>query len=282
MKQLCLINGKQTDLLPVSDRGLQYGDGLFETISVINGKPLRWQRHMQRLTLGCDKLDLPCPDVQLLLDEATQLCQQICQETCQQSEKLVLKIIVTRGSGGRGYGYDADMAATRILQCYPWPDYSERDIESGVELRLSQTRLAQNVQLAGLKHLNRLEQVLARSEWSADKSEIYDAIMLDNNDNVIECTMHNLFFIKDKVLHTPDLSLCGVSGVIRDMIVEYYNNEGMDVQVHSFTLSELLAADEVFITNSLRGVIPVRKVNESLFSTWPQCEKISHFVQQSS
>ena len=285
MNTSCLINGQNTDLLPVSDRGLQYGDGLFETIRVDNGKPLRWKRHMQRLTLGCEKLNLPLPDVYLLLDEAKLLCQE--------KDKAVLKIIYTRGSGSRGYSYDDNMKTTRILQCYDWPKKLVQNTGSGVELRISETRLSQNAQLAGIKHLNRLEQVLARSEWDSNQPEIYDAIMLDSDDYVIECTMHNIFYIKDECLVTPDLSLCGVSGIIRDLIIEYYNDAGMNVKVTSFSLPELLTADEVFITNSLGGVIPVGKINESQFTTWPQsettqsdettqCETISKFVQQSN
>ena len=195
-----LINGHISERLSAQDRGLQYGDGVFETIAVRQKELLCWEPHYRRLKTGCDFLGIDCPSSSLLINEAAQLEYN--------SELAVLKIIITRGQGGRGYRPPVPKTpATRILGLYPWPDYPEENYIQGVKTKICQTRLGHNPQLAGIKHLNRLEQVLARSEW--DQPEIAEGLMLDIDDNVIEGTMSNLFIIKDQKLMTPDLSQCG-------------------------------------------------------------------------
>jgi len=144
-----LINGQKTDNINVRDRGLHYGDGLFETMAVIDGCCPFWERHMQRLQRGCHRLSLPVPDIALLEAEAQQL---IKNET-----RGVLKLIISRGEGGRGYRYPESTCTTRILISYPWPDYPAQNWQEGVAVRFCDTTLARQPQLAGLKHLNRLD-----------------------------------------------------------------------------------------------------------------------------
>lgn len=182
-----LINGQDSTTLSAQDRGLLYGDGLFETIAIRNGAPLRWERHLQRLMLGCERLGIPCPDVTTLTLESLDLCKG--------HDRAVLKLIVTRGVGGRGYRAPAQLQPTRILARHPWPDYPDH-ARDGVRVRLCDMRLAQQPALAGIKHLNRLEQVLARAEWNDE--DIAEGLLFDREDHVIEATMSNLFLVCGK------------------------------------------------------------------------------------
>jgi len=205
-----LVNGQDIDTVSALDRGLQYGDGLFETLPVINGRPLHWQRHMQRLIHGCGRLGIPLPDVTALTIEAQRLCVG--------RNRAVLKLIVTRGSGGRGYRCPEHPAPTRIFALHSWPDYPENNWREGVRVRLCRIQLGSNPALAGLKHLNRLEHILARAEWDSD--DIAEGLLFDRADHVIEGTMSNLFLVTAGQLVTPELSDCGVAGIMRDMIIE--------------------------------------------------------------
>jgi 4-amino-4-deoxychorismate lyase len=240
-----MINGEMTQLLPATDRGLHYGDGLFETIAVVNGRPRLWSAHMARLQRGCEVLGLPMPDLHLLHSEALTLSSS--------EQRAVIKLIVTRGSGGRGYRPPADATPQRILFRYPWPDYPE--LSSGIRLRVCQTPLACNPALAGIKHLNRLEQVLARAEW--DDPAIHEGLMCDLGGQVKEGTMSNLFWVEEGRLFTPDLNRCGVAGVMRAQVMAIARNLGTTLETAEILPEELLQMDEIFMTNSLVGIWPV-------------------------
>lgn len=250
-----LINGVSANCIDVHDRGLHYGDGLFETFAVINGEPALWDGHMQRLQLGCQRLNFPNflgPDLALLRSEALSLCSGETQG--------VLKIIITRGSGGRGYRAPPPLSAqvTRILALYPWPDYPATFWSDGVTVRVCTTRLGWNPALAGIKHLNRLEQVLARSEW--DDARVPEGLMLDIQGNVIEGTMTNLFVVRNGQLLTPDVSQCGVAGVMRNWVLACARMAGIPSAITALTLDSVNSADEVFLCNSVIGLWPVREV----------------------
>ena len=245
-----LVNGAATDVIAVADRGVQYGDGLFETIKITAGAAEFWDRHLARLAFGCGRLAIPAPDNGLLRREAMQLCEGAANG--------VLKIIVTRGQGGRGYCPPEPVTPSRIVALYPAPDHPESWAREGVRLHICETRLADQPRLAGLKHLNRLEQILARSEWSdADTAE---GLMCDYSDAVIEGTMSNLFLVRNGALHTPDLTRCGVAGIMRAVILEIARNLGFEIEVRRIERSDLDEADEVFVTNSVIGIWPVRAI----------------------
>lgn len=256
---MILINGSAADKVDALDRGLHYGDGLFETLAVRAGLPLLWQRHMQRLNAGCRRLGIPPPDDSLLDKEAAQVCAGVTQG--------VLKIILTRGAGGRGYRAPAAPHPTRIVARYPWPGYSSRSAAQGVVLRVCATRLARNPALAGMKHLNRLEQVLARNEW--DDPGIAEGVMLDNEGQVISGAMSNLFLVKAGVLLTPDVAQCGVAGVMRGLILDIAARLDITARVSAISLNDVLEADEVFICNSLIGLWPVRQLAERRYDCGP-------------
>ncbi len=240
-----MINGEMTELLSATDRGLHYGDGLFETLAVINGRPRFWLAHMARLQRGCEVLGLPMPDPQQLHEEALSLCGG--------EERAVLKLVITRGSGGRGYRPPQEPSPQRLLFSYPWPDYPE--LANGIQLRVCQTPLACNPALAGIKHLNRLEQVLARAEW--DDVAIHEGLMCDLDGRVKEGTMSNLFWVEEGRIFTPDLSHCGVAGVMRAEVMAMARDLGIRVDTAEIHPEELLQVDEIFMTNSIIGIWPV-------------------------
>jgi len=245
-----LINGQAGDGISSLDRGLLYGDGLFETIAVEHGRPRFWLRHLARLVAGCERLGIPQPEGSVLLEESLALIAG--------AERGVLKIIVTRGQGGRGYRPAADTSPTRIIQLNPWPDYPETCRGSGVRVRLCRQRLGHNPSLAGIKHLNRLEQVLARGEW--DDPGILEGLLLDEDEHPLEGTMSNLFIVRDRVLMTPELVRCGVAGILRTVVMEATASVPMPLQVRALGLDDLWGADEVFLTNSLIGIWPVIEI----------------------
>lgn len=263
-----LINGQDSTTLSAQDRGLLYGDGLFETIAIRNGAPLRWERHLQRLMLGCERLGIPCPDVTTLTLESLDLCKG--------HDRAVLKLIVTRGVGGRGYRAPAQLQPTRILARHPWPDYPDH-ARDGVRVRLCDMRLAQQPALAGIKHLNRLEQVLARAEWNDE--DIAEGLLFDREDHVIEATMSNLFLVCGGQLITPDLSDCGVAGIMRTMILEIAADIGVMCNVRPVARAELFDAAELLLCNSLIGLWPVRQLDTHRLVPGPVTRRLQQALE---
>lgn len=260
---MMLINGKPGDSISAMDRGLQYGDGLFETIALQQGKLLLWQRHMDRLRKGCKRLNIIMPDEGQLRDEAIQLCDH--------NNAGVLKLIVTRGVGGRGYIAPSVAGAgaepTRILVLYDWPEDADEFSSEGISVRFCHTRLGENRRLAGIKHLNRLEQVLARNEWQDDQFQ--EGLMLNHQGDVIEGTMSNVFIVFDNMLYTPCLESCGVEGVMRGLVMELAKPLSIEVNEEDVSHQALMTADEVFVCNSIIGIWPVTRIQDKILDAGP-------------
>jgi 4-amino-4-deoxychorismate lyase len=252
-----LVNGLPADGVSAVDRGLQYGDGLFETIAVIDGRPQHWSHHWRRLVAGCQRLGLPVPDQASIENEIAGLVT---------GDTRVLKLIVTRGRGGRGYRPPAASVPTRILSVHPCPDYPPAWRATGVTVRLCNLRLGRNPALAGVKHLNRLEQVMARHEW--DDPGIAEGLMFDSGGLLIEGTMSNAFLVRDGRVCTPALDQAGVAGVMREIILETCPKLGIPAEVGEFDLEFLLNADEVFLSNSVIGLWPVRALAGDPSGNW--------------
>jgi 4-amino-4-deoxychorismate lyase len=267
---MLLVNGAIQTNVEISDRGLQYGDGLFETIAIRNNSPLFFQEHLQRLAEGCSRLKIPQPDLQVLSSEAQQLCQQ--------NSEAVLKIIITRGSGGRGYKQPETLSPTRILSLHPFPIFPKDYPLHGIHARFCQTPLGITPALAGIKHLNRLEQVLARAEWQDD--DIQEGLMQDVNGNLIEGTMSNLFWVKNGQLFTPALVNSGVAGIIRKLVIMLSSQHGMSVQEQNLTQTQLLAADEIFVCNSIIGIWPVIRLANHDFAIGPKTRQIQIWLDE--
>lgn len=257
------VDGQPLTQLSLADRGLAYGDGLFETFRVARGRPLLLGRHLQRLYDSCQRLRLAVQP---------QLLEAELQAFCEALGEGVAKLILTRGDGVRGYAFTADQPARRLLLASALPAYPAANAESGIELYACQTRLAEQPLLAGMKHLNRLEQVMARNEWQ--DARFAEGLMLDGFGRLVEGVFSNLFFLRDGVLCTPDLQRCGVRGVMRAELLDQAPAIGVPVRTADFFVEDLQRAEEVFVCNSLYGVWPVRRLGQSDWPVGPLTRKL--------
>lgn len=249
-----LVNGVIRDTVSATDRGLAYGDGLFETLSVNCGRVEFLPEHLQRLEAGCHRLSLDF-DGKALRADIDILMQQASSVLLAQA---VVKIILTRGGEGRGYRPDPAAATSRIVMLSAAPEYNA-SAHPGVSVRVCDTRLSINPALAGLKHLSRLEQVMARNEWR--ESTVSEGLMLDTAGHLVEGTMSNIFLLSNDRLKTPELSRCGVAGVVRRLVIERLAPSlSIEVQQCDLYMDDLISADSVFLTNSLIGIWPVANI----------------------
>ena len=258
MNHKVIINGKHESNIAFNDRGLQYGDGLFETIAFRNGKLQFWHQHLTRLSHGCQRLSLPVISEQQWLEDIQQL-------NC--ADDAVIKLIITRGSGGRGYKSPDTVNPTRIIACYDYPEYPSTYYSHGVNVALCKTPVSINSALSGIKHLNRLENVLARNEWQG--SDMAEGLMFDDHGHVVEGTMSNLFMVQNGALYTPVLKKSGIEGVVRNQVIELAKEQGLVVQQIGITRDQLMRMEEVFLCNSLIGIWPVKQIEKNLFNKGP-------------
>lgn len=249
---MILVNGKLEDRISITDRGLQYGDGLFETIAFRNGTAEFVEQHLQRLLLGCDRLKIPFQDIELLRNELDLVYQEL------NDNDAVIKIIITRGSGGRGYFADSNVEPTRIISTHTYPNYPDNYSEKGICVRLCRHTLSENPHLAGIKHLNRLDNVLARNEWTDKK--IAEGLMFDQSNHLIEGTMSNVFIVKSNHLMTPLLNNTGVLGIMRAQLIQIASELGFTVEEKILTQNDLANADEAFVCNSINGIWPITSI----------------------
>ena len=254
---MILINGEVKNTINVNDRGLLYGDGLFETMAVHNSEIQLWEAHWQRLSFGCKQLSIGVPEKNTIENEIKTLIED------NNEKQFVVKLIVTRGEGARGYRFVKEQNTTRILSSHAWPNYLEKYQTEGVDVCFCETILSENKSLAGVKHLNRLEQVLARNEWD---DEFQEGLMLTAQGNVVDGTMSNIFAVQDNIIFTPDLSLCGVDGVMRKAVIKAAKEKGCSVYEKDFNKAELEQADELFLTNSLFGIWPIKMIGKKHFT----------------
>ncbi|CAH0990126.1 Aminodeoxychorismate lyase [Sinobacterium norvegicum] len=243
-----VINGKVVDQLAVTDRALAYGDGLFETMPVTGGRIVLLDYHLARLTKGCHALGFCSQQIVLIADEIQRIVADM------PSEPFILKLILSRGSGGRGYRPPIEAQYRRVFQCLPMVDYGVE--QGGISVFQCQTRLPEAFALAGLKHLNRLPQVLAKQEWHDDA--IAEGIMLDGQGYVVEGTQSNVFWLRNNTLYTSSLKRCGVAGVMRQLIIEKLAKKfNYDVVFEEIYYRQLYHVEAVFVCNSLMRICPV-------------------------
>jgi 4-amino-4-deoxychorismate lyase len=247
-----LVNGHASAVVSALDRGLLYGDGLFETIRYVQKVAPLWSRHMQRLCDGCERLGIPKPDPALLAAEAGQVLDG--------DADAVVRITLTRGPGQRGYAPPARTDATRIVSAHPLPVIPADWYRDGIRVRSCNLRMASQPRLAGIKHLNRLEQVLARAEWTgpdAIEPDVLEGLLFDQDDYLVSATAANVFGVLDGVLLTPALDGCGVAGVLRAALLDVFPRCG----VQAISKEALMRFDEMFLCSSVRGVLPVREMD---------------------
>jgi 4-amino-4-deoxychorismate lyase len=250
-----LINGSFNQAISPFDRGFAYGDGVFRTIKMQGGLPECWPQHYQKLVADCAAINIVCPSAELLMSDLSQLFLGDAENV---DLHAVAKIIITRGEGSRGYTPPAITAPMRVVLKSPMPDYPQDRFTDGVTLTVCETRLAAQPLLAGVKTLNRLENVLARMEYT--NPDIAEGIMLDAQGNVIECTAANIFARFGDVLMTPSLQQCGIAGITRQRILDIAHTLSLKTVVETFDMDKLLAADEVIICSSLYGAWQVKAV----------------------
>ena len=257
-----LINGSFDHAISPFDRGFAYGDGVFRTLVMRDGMPENWPLHYQKLVADCGAIGIVCPSAELLMSDLQQL---FLPDGLTENHLAIAKIIITRGEGERGYAPPAVTMPLRVVIKAAMPQYPVENFVNGVNLYLCETRLAHQPKLAGIKHLNRLENVLARMEWN--DPTIAEGVMLDADSNVIECTSANIFARFGDVLLTPDLRQCGVAGVTRQRIMNIVHLLSLRIAVETFNVEKLLSADEAMICNSLYGAWQIREIQHRTWQT---------------
>ena len=261
----CLVDGEISTLLATTDRGLNYGDGLSETLIVENKRPRHWQAHMDRLGAGCERLGLSMPPQAILFRDV--------QTVSAGSPQAVVKIVLTRAGNTRGYTPSADKKCVRIVSAHAYPEGIDELTRNGVAVRICNLRLAIQPALGGIKHLNRLEQVLASAELHDHEAQ--EGILLDREDHVICAIAANIFLVREGRLLTPRLDRCGIRGVIRAEILAAF---GHRCEQRRIFLDQFLEADEVFICNSVRGVIPITAIDKQTFKIGPVTREVQSWL----
>jgi 4-amino-4-deoxychorismate lyase len=264
------IDGAPASVLPVDDRGLQYGDGLFETLLIRGGKPRFLELHLARLALGCTRLAIPFGAQRELRAEIAEACAQA-------PALAILKIIVTRGSAlRRGYVPDGRETPRRIVTLSDAPPLPE-SIRDGVSMVVSSARLGDNPLLAGIKHLSRIENVMAAEQARA--AGAFDALMTGADGRLVSGAMTNLFVLRAGVLQTPPVDRAGVAGIMRGIVLRECASLDIAIAEHHLTPADLHSADEAFITNARIGVVPVRRVGEHLIHMNEVTQRIAGHVE---
>ena len=257
---MMLINGKKSNKIAATDRGLAYGDGLFSTIKVESGQLCLWAFHLQRLQLGAKRLFFPDIDWCVLTNEVELLAASLADKS-----NAVIKVIITRGSGGRGYSIQGCSEPLRILSDHDYPHFYRQWQSEGIDVIQCQQTLSINPQLAGLKTLNRLEQVLIKCEL--ERHHALEGIVCDTDGNVIEACTANVFLYLNKQWVTPQLDGCGVKGVKRRQVMESALKANISMIEKQVSIDDLFNADAVFVTNALMGIVPIKKFQAHHYSS---------------
>ncbi|HEU4617184.1 MAG TPA: aminodeoxychorismate lyase [Gammaproteobacteria bacterium] len=252
------VDGEPAGLDP-RDRGLAYGDGLFETMLCRDGAIRLLDYHLERLAHGCRRLAIPVPDLAALEREI--------ESRCRGTASGVVKLIVTRGVGERGYRAPEPAVPSRILSIAPWSGYPRRQYTRGVNMRVCALRLSENPQLAGLKHLCRLEQVLAQMELDGETAD--EGLLMDRSGCVVGGISTNIFAVRGGALLTPRLTRCGVHGVMRRAVLENAANAGLEAVQQDLRLADLHESDELFVTNAVAGIRPVHALDGRRYEVGP-------------
>lgn len=268
---MILVNGTVSNSLAAIDRGVAYGDGVFRTLALRNRQPHAWRHHYRKLEHDCGALAIPCPTNAQLTQELALLAES--EPDC------AVKIIITRGPGQRGYAYTSPVEATRIVMSFPLPQYPD-ELKSGIKARLCSLRLGFQPVLAGVKHLNRLENVLARAEWN--DPGVAEGLLLDSEGSVIGGTMTNIFIVEGGALATPDLTRCGVAGVTRERIFAHVAKHGIVCRVENIVFDRVLQADEVFLVNSLIGVWQIRELADKAWMPGLLAGRVRRWLDEES
>jgi 4-amino-4-deoxychorismate lyase len=240
-----------TDAMLAEGRGVAYGDGVFETMRAVDGTIPWWPAHRERLVRGAARLDIPLPSEPCLEAEL--------RDWLSLHRDAVIKLIVTRGSGGRGYAPMSGAPPVWMLTASALPAPMR---PAGLNLRWCETRLSLQPLLAGIKHCNRLEQILARAEW--DDPDIDEGLMRDTGGDAIAATAANLFVLQDGRWWTPPVDRCGIAGICRGWALRT-----LGADERRLSAGEVETADAVILCNAVRGILPVARLGDRVWSPDP-------------
>lgn len=249
------VNGNSSTSLSILDRGLNYGDGVFTTAKIFNGKIDLIDQHIERLKESCERLYIQCPDLYLLKDKLLKLAQGY--------DLAVIKVLISAGSGGRGYSRKGASFPNIVITIHEYPTHYLQWPDTGISIGHSHLTLGLSPQLSGLKHLNRLEQVMLRHEL--EQTSYDDLLVLNMEKHIIETTCANIFWMKEKQLYTPDLCLSGVSGLMRAQVLNLFPQ----TQIVKGVLDDFIQADAAFICNSVMGIVPIKSYLHHVFDITP-------------
>jgi 4-amino-4-deoxychorismate lyase len=268
-----LVDGVAADTVCALDRGLHFGDGVFETIACLHARPRFLALHLERLLHGCRTLGIEPPAATLLREEIERLAGA--------QERSIVKLIVTRGAAIlRGYAVSGRERATRVAIRYPWPVEETALQQQGVSVRLAAMRLGENPALAGLKHCNRLEQILARNEPGG--AAAVEALMLSRSGALVSGTMTNVFLVdgppQSPRLRTPAIASCGVAGVMRRVVLREAGRAGIAASECELSPADLAAAAEVFLTNARVGIWPVGRLGQRTLAPGPVTRQLQRLL----
>jgi 4-amino-4-deoxychorismate lyase len=244
-----------------------YGDGVFRTIAVRSGRARNWPRHFRLLAQDCERIGLPAPDESTLRGEIARVAP----------DDATVKVVLTRGASGRGYAFPENIAPNRIVVAYPPTPAVPDEASAGVRVRRCRLVLSEQPLLAGIKSLNRLENVLARAEWR--DPGIREGLLVDARERLVEGTMSNVFLTVRGTLVTPDLSRCGVSGSQRERVLDFARAEAIPCEIRDVEFGEIREAGEVFLTNSVIGILPVVALDERRWSPGPVARRMQRLVE---
>lgn len=265
-----LVNGRPDQQVSPFDRAVHFGDGLFETIACRRGRPRFLSLHLERLQLGCARLGLDAGNLEDIRTEVRALAREV--------DQAIVKVVLTRGAAlARGYGVTGREKATRITFRYAWPPETRTESQDGIQARTATLRLGENPALAGLKHCNRLEQVLARREWT--DPGIAEALVFSSSGKLVSGTMSNVFIVEGSGLRTPRLDLCGVAGIMRRVVLREATRAGISVHEAALSAEDLQKADEVFLTNARIGIWPLRALDGRVMRPGALTRRLQELLQ---
>ena len=260
MSEVVLIDGEVESKISIFNRNMQFGDGLFETCVSKGNNILFWQRHLSRLNKGCEKLNIKKIAESVWLEDIKKALSFSLEKNC------IIKLILSRGNSLRGYSYSEDIEPVRVVIV---SEIKKTKSKYSVSLEYASSGFHSNPKLAGIKHCNRLEQILARASIVED-----EAIMLDENQNIISVTQGNIYFIFGNKLLTPKLDRCGVVGSRRSLILELAKSINLEVDEDTISIEQAEKANEVFISNSLIGIQSVSSIGSYYLNNNPLTKEI--------
>ncbi|TVS13163.1 MAG: hypothetical protein EA419_02500 [Wenzhouxiangella sp.] len=254
-----LVDGQPGTVVPVDDRAFLYGESLFETVAFRDRQAPLWSRHMARLDLGCRSLGFQPPRPEQLLAE--------CRKVLPESGPAIARITITGGSGGRGYWPAPDAPERRVIQCRDWPGEIDRQRSAGLRLTISKSRLESGPVGEGLKHGNRLVQVMAARECARSGHD--EAVLLDQAGSIVEAISSNILLVVDDQLMTHPRPV--VSGVGLGWLID---QPGLDLRLRPVAGEDLARCSEVLVINSVSGVRPAIAIEQYRFRPGPTCRHL--------